>query len=174
MTIYRDFMQFFLSDFWVYGQYKLRAIRPVTFASLRSNVISILCSKQWFSKFFSHSSLTNPNSVNSSQQRSQMITAKVSHYLLWRNNRRLWTKQTLIISVTAYKAVCSCKLLQLLHDTWMVHWIMELDGNRSFTVTLANVTMPQEQRPTWKHPGLLAPLLFNSCISDLPNTVSRK
>jgi len=24
-----------------------------------------------------------------------MMIARISHYLLWRNNRRLWTKQTL-------------------------------------------------------------------------------
>ena len=52
---------------------------------------------QWFSKFFSHSSLASPITLNSSptKVRSQMIIAKISHYLLWRNKRRLWTKQTL-------------------------------------------------------------------------------
>jgi len=41
--IYHDFMQGFLIKFWVYGQHKLRTIRPVMFASLRSNVISVQC-----------------------------------------------------------------------------------------------------------------------------------
>jgi len=59
-----------------------------------------------------------------------------------------------IISVTAIKAACTCKFLQLLPDKCMVHLIMELVGNRSFTVgvTPANVT-PQERHPTWICPG---------------------
>jgi len=29
-----------------------------------------------------------------------MIIAKIVHYLLWRNNRRLWTKQTLLYNIS--------------------------------------------------------------------------
>jgi len=32
----------------VYGQYKLRTIRPVMFASLRSNFIWVLCSRDFW------------------------------------------------------------------------------------------------------------------------------
>jgi len=42
---------------------------------------------QWFSKFFSYSPLTNPNAVSSSP--TKYIIAKISHYLLCRNNGRL-------------------------------------------------------------------------------------
>ena len=49
--------------------------------------------------------------------------------------------QTFKTSVTAVKAACTCKLLQLLQllpDRCMVRLIMELIGNRSFTLTAAN------------------------------------
>jgi len=36
---------------------------------------------QWFSKFFSHSPLTNPNIVNSSFKKVTKTIAKISHYL---------------------------------------------------------------------------------------------
>ena len=75
--------------------------------------------------------------------------------------------------VTAFKAACTCKLLLLPDRCMVVHLIMELVGNRSFNVTLANVTTPQEHRPTYSI-YVLAPLLFNICISELPTTVSRK
>jgi len=42
----------------------------------------------------------------------------------------------------AYDIVChcsfTCKMLQLLHDGHMVHMIMEMVGNRSFTLTTRN------------------------------------
>jgi len=44
-----------------------------------------------------YSSLTNPNTVNSSPTKiTKKIFAKISHYLLWRNNKRLWTKNFLL------------------------------------------------------------------------------
>jgi len=42
------FLAVFFIRFWVYGQYKLRTVRPVMFASLRSNVISALRSKDFW------------------------------------------------------------------------------------------------------------------------------
>ena len=40
------------------------------------------------SRFFSYSPLTNPNTVNSSPTKiTKKIIAKISHCLLWRNNR---------------------------------------------------------------------------------------
>jgi len=39
---------------------------------------------------------------------------KMSPYLLWRNNRRLWTKQTLTTSIITVKATCPCVLYTFL------------------------------------------------------------
>jgi len=70
----------------------------------------------------------------------------------------------------------TCKLLRLLPDRHMVHMITEMVGNRSFTLTTGNGQrsrlrllkngVPQE--------SVLALLLFNIYISDLPTTISRK
>ena len=57
------------------------------------------------------------------------------------------------ISVTAFKEAFTCKLLQLLPDRCMVLLIVELVGNRSFTVTPANVETPKERQPTGICPG---------------------
>jgi len=53
---------------------------------------------------------------------------------------------------------------------------MELIGNRSFTLTSGNGKRSRLRRLTNGVPrgSVLAPLLFNIYISDLPNTVSRK
>ena len=60
---------------------------------------------------------------------------------------------SLVISVTAFKAACTCQLLLLLPDKCMVCLIMELVGNHSFTVTpaTADVTTPHRY-PSW-HPS---------------------
>ena len=49
--------------------------------------------------------------------------------------------------------------------------IMEMVGSRSFTLTIGN---GKRRRLRRLKNGVLAPLLFNIYISDLPNTVSRK
>jgi len=107
---------------------------------------------QWFSKFFSHSSLPTQTLSILPQQRSHMIIATISNYLLWRNNRRLSTRQTQIISDTAIKVACNCKLLRLLPYMWNGCLIMELLGHCSFTLhrhrQTKQVTMAQERRPT--------------------------
>jgi len=77
---------------------------------------------------------------------------------------------------TVWHRGLTCKRLQLLPDRHMVHMIMEMVGNRSFTLITGNgkrsrFTTPQERRPTG---SVLAPLLFNIYISNLPNTVSKK
>ena len=68
------------------------------------------------------------------------------------------------------------KLLQLLPDRHMVHMIMEMVGNRSFTLTTGIGKSSRLRRLKNDVPQgyVLAPLLFNTYISDLPITVSRK
>ena len=78
-----------------------------------------------------------------------------------------------ITSVTAFKTVCTCKLLWLLLGRRMVRMIMELVGNRSFTFITSNGKrydtwrMASHRDPSW-HP------FSPSSTSDLPTTVSRK
>jgi len=68
------------------------------------------------------------------------------------------------------------KLLQLLPDGHMVHMIMEMVGNRSFTLTTGNSKISRSRRLKNGVPQgfVLAPLLFNIYVSDLPTTVSKK
>jgi len=71
------------------------------------------------------------------------------------------------------------KLLRLLTDRHMVHRIMEMVGNRSFILTSdASRTGQTEQVRRLKNGdsqgSLLAPLVCNTYISDLPTTVFRK
>ena len=70
----------------------------------------------------------------------------------------------------------TCKLLQLLPDRHMAHMIMEMVGNRSFTLTIGNGRRSRLRHLTNGVPqgSVLAPLRFNIYISDLSITVSRK
>ena len=70
----------------------------------------------------------------------------------------------------------TCKLLQLLPDGHVVHMIMEMVSNRSFTLTTGNSKRSRLRRLRTGIPqgSVLAPLFFNIYISDLPTTVSRK
>jgi len=77
---------------------------------------------------------------------------------------------------TAWHPGLTCKLLRLLPDRHMVHMIMEMIGNRSFTLTTRNGQWSRLRRLKNGVPreSVLAPLLFNIYTSDLPTTISRK
>jgi len=77
---------------------------------------------------------------------------------------------------TVWHRGLTCKLLQLLPDRHMVHMIMEIVGNRSFTLTTGNGIWNRLRRLKNDVPqgSVLTPLLFNIYISDLSNTISRK
>ena len=77
---------------------------------------------------------------------------------------------------TVWHRDLTCKLLQLLPDRHMVHMIMEMVSNRSFTLTTGNSKRNRLRRlkngvPEGYGPGTL---LFNIYISVLPTTVSKK
>jgi len=77
---------------------------------------------------------------------------------------------------TVWHRGLTCKLLRLLPDRHMVHMIMEMVGNRSFTLTTRNGERSRLRRLKNGVPqrSVLAPLLFNINTSDLPATISRK
>ena len=77
---------------------------------------------------------------------------------------------------TVWHRGLTCKLLRLLLDRHMVHMIMEMVGNRSFTLTTGNRQRSRLRRLKNGAPqgSVLAPLRFNIYISDLPTTISRK
>jgi len=77
---------------------------------------------------------------------------------------------------TVWHRGLTCKLLQLLPDRHMVRMIMEMVGNRSFTLTTGNGKRSRLRRLKNGVPqrSVLVSLLFNTYISGLPTTISRK
>jgi len=76
---------------------------------------------------------------------------------------------------TVWHRDLTCKLLRLLPDRHMVRMIMEMVSNHSFTLTTGNGQRSRLRRLKngVSQGSVLAPLLFNIYISDLPVTISR-
>ena len=77
---------------------------------------------------------------------------------------------------TVWHRGLTCKLLRLPLGRHMVRMIMEMVGNRRFTLTTGNGQRSRLRRLKNGVPqgSVLAPLLFNIYTSDLSATISRK
>ena len=77
---------------------------------------------------------------------------------------------------TVWHRGLTCKLLRLLPDKHMVRMIMELVRNRSFTLTTGDGKRSRLRclKNGVQQGSVLAHLLFNIYVYDLPSTVSRR
>ena len=77
---------------------------------------------------------------------------------------------------TVWHCSLTCKLLRLLLNKHMVWMISEFIQNRSFTLTTGDSKQSRLRHPRngVSQESVLAPLLFNIYIYDLPSTTSRK
>ena len=77
---------------------------------------------------------------------------------------------------TVWHRGLTCEPLRLFPDKHMVRMIMELVRNRSFTPTTGDSKRSRLRRLKNGVPqgSVLAPLLFNIYVYDLPSTVSRR
>ena len=76
---------------------------------------------------------------------------------------------------TVWHRSITCKRLRLLPDRHTVYLIMEMVGNRSFTLITGNGKQSRLQlKNDFSQGSVLATLLFKIYISDLPTTVFRK
>ena len=77
---------------------------------------------------------------------------------------------------TVWHRGLTCKLLRLLPDKHKVRMIMELVQNQSFTLTTSDSKQSRLRRLKNNVPqeSVLAPLLFNIYVYNLPSMISRK
>jgi len=79
---------------------------------------------------------------------------------------------------TVWNRGLTCKLLRLLPGRHMVHMVIEMVGNRSFTLSTGNGQRSRLRNLKNGVPQGSVPqgsvLLCNIYISDLPTTISRK
>ena len=77
---------------------------------------------------------------------------------------------------TVWHSGLTCKLLRLLPDKHMVQMIMELIGNRSFTLFIGDSKRSRLRRLRNGLPqgSVLAPLLFDIYTYDLPSTIPQR
>ena len=77
---------------------------------------------------------------------------------------------------TVWHRDLTCKLLRLLPDKHIARMIMELVRNRSFTLTTGDSKPSRLRRlkNSLRQGLVLAPLLFNIYIYDLPSIISKK
>jgi len=114
--------------------------------------------------------------ANSCVDQATLLTQDVEDSFLTKNKvRAVFVDLTAAYDTVWYRGF-TCKLLRLLRERHMVHMIMKMVGNRSFTLTTGN-----GQRSRLRHlkngvprGTILSPFLISIYISALPTTIFRK